>query len=146
KAGLEEWQSKVAQTRAQMKDIDIEDEVGPKYGYESRELTISGKPYVRTPLEELIRWRLWDRTGGGLMAELGSHQLDASSIFISADHNTGRKVKPLSVTGVGGRHIFPADRDCDDHVYCTFEFPAKGYYKDEESHEVADKDRKTVVT
>ncbi|MEK6234600.1 MAG: Gfo/Idh/MocA family oxidoreductase, partial [Planctomycetales bacterium] len=28
-------------------------------------------------VEELVRWRLWNRTGGGLMAELGSHQLDA---------------------------------------------------------------------
>ena len=28
------------------------------------------------------RWRLYDRTGGGLMAELGSHQLDACSIFL----------------------------------------------------------------
>ncbi len=30
----------------------------------------NGQP--RTALEELIRWRLWNRTGGGLMAELGS--------------------------------------------------------------------------
>ena len=40
--------------------------------------------YDRPAIEELIRWRLWDRTGGGLMAELGSHQLDAASIFIAA--------------------------------------------------------------
>lgn len=145
KVDLATWQAKVNQKRAQMDDIKIKDEAA-KYGYESKTLKLNGKDYERTPLEELIRWRLWDRTGGGLMAELGSHQLDAASIFISADHNTGRKVKPLSVTGVGGRHIFPADRDCDDHVYCTFEFPAKGYYKADDSHEVADKDKKTVVT
>ena len=41
--------------------------------------------YDRPAIEELIRWRLWDRTGAGLMAELGSHQFDAASIFISAD-------------------------------------------------------------
>jgi predicted dehydrogenase len=93
----------------------------------------------------LIRWRLWDRTGGGLMAELGSHQLDASSIFISAQDEKGRHVHPLSVTGVGGRSIFPADRDCDDHVYCMFEFPAPGYFK-EGTHEVADPNKKVVVT
>src|SRR5438874_11257686 len=46
-------------------------------------------------IEQLIRWRVFDKTGGGLMAELGSHQLDASSIFLG-------KVKPLSVSGVGG--------------------------------------------
>jgi predicted dehydrogenase len=149
KIGLEEWKNKVAQTREQMKDIAIKDEAGAKYGYESKLLKVNGKDYERTPLEELIRWRLWDRTGGGLMAELGSHQLDASSIFISANYNAGRdthiKVKPLTVTGVGGRHVFPADRDCDDHVYCTFEFPGRGYYEDDDKT-VKDKDKKIVVT
>ena len=28
---------------------------------------------------------------------------------------------------VGGRHTFPLDRDAEDHVYCTFEFPGPGY-------------------
>jgi predicted dehydrogenase len=80
------------------------------------------------------------------MAELGSHQLDASSIFISAQQPGGRKAVPFSVAGYGGRSIFPADRDCDDHVYCMFEFPAAGYYKSADSHEVADADKKIVVT
>jgi predicted dehydrogenase len=84
----------------------------------------------RTPLEELIRWRLWNRTGGGLMAELGSHQLDAAGIFISAMHGKGKKVKPLTVTAVGNRSIFPADREVDDHVYCMYEYPAPGYEED----------------
>jgi predicted dehydrogenase len=79
-------------------------------------------------LEELIRWRLWNRTGGGLMAELGSHQLDAASIFVSAaSQEVGRHVHPLTVHAVGGRHTFPNDRDSEDHVYCTFEFPGPGY-------------------
>ena len=50
--------------------------------------------YERPAIEELIRWRLWDRTGAGLMAELGSHQLDAASIFIAAVHD-GEKQIPL---------------------------------------------------
>ncbi len=33
-------------------------------------------------MEELVRWRLFQRTGGGLMAELGSHQLDARQYFL----------------------------------------------------------------
>src|SRR5207237_674615 len=37
-------------------------------------------------INELVRWRLYNRTGGGLMAELGSHQLDASSIFLGKVH------------------------------------------------------------
>ena len=82
--------------------------------------------YQRPAIEELIRWRLWDRTGAGLMAELGSHQLDAASIFIAAVHG-GKKQHPLSVSAVANRPLFPLDRDVEDHVYCVFEFPAPGY-------------------
>lgn len=78
-------------------------------------------------MEELCRWRLWQRTGGGLMAELGSHQLDAASIFISAMRQDGKKAHPLSVHAVGGRTIFAPDRECEDHVYCMFEFPGPAY-------------------
>ncbi len=157
-SAVKQWQQRVAQTEAQLTDVAIKDIVA-KYGYQDKELSeLKPKPRTRTALEELIRWRLWNRTGGGLMAELGSHQLDAASIFISAQQPGGRKVKPLSVTGVGGRHIFPADRDCDDHVYCTFEFPGRGYYDEdavagvseaglsEASYKVADPNKKIVVT
>jgi predicted dehydrogenase len=71
-------------------------------------------------MEELVRWRLYQRTGGGLMAELGSHQLDACSIFLGKKH-------PLSVTAVGGTHFYQDDREVEDHVYCTFEYPGKNY-------------------
>jgi predicted dehydrogenase len=74
------------------------------------------------------------------MAELGSHQLDAASIFISKSHGDGtRKVHPLSVYGVGGRHLFPLDRQVEDHVYCGFEFPAADYESDP-------KNKRIVVT
>jgi predicted dehydrogenase len=140
---LLEWTRKVAQKESQINDIS--DELAAKYGYQAKELSELPKPRTRTAQEELIRWRLWERTGGGLMAELGSHQLDAASIFISSQQPGGRKAKPLSVTAVGGRHIFPADRDCDDHVYCVFEFPGPGYYKGD-SYEVDDPNKKIVVT
>ena len=39
------------------------------------------------------------QTGGGLMAELGSHQLDAASIFLG-------KVHPLAVQGYGGKNFY----------------------------------------
>ncbi len=98
-----------------------------RYGYVDNH-EIYGPGRTRTALEELVRWRLWDRTGGGLMAELGSHQMDASSIFIAAlSREKGKHVHPLTVHAVGGRHLFPVDRDADDHVYCTFEFPGQGY-------------------
>ena len=97
------------------KDIDY-----AKYGYKT--------------LEELIRWRLFNRTGAGLMAELGSHQLDACSIFLGKKH-------PLAVTGVGGTYFYTDGREVDDHVFVTFEFPGK-------DHEVGkpDKGDHVVVT
>jgi predicted dehydrogenase len=76
-------------------------------------------------INELVRWRLYDRTGGGLMAELGSHQLDAASIFLG-------KVKPLAVQGVGGKFFYGPgrnDRESDDAVFVTFEFPGPQHPK-----------------
>jgi predicted dehydrogenase len=83
------------------RDIDY-----AKYGYKS--------------LDELIRWRLYNRTGAGLMAELGSHQLDACSIFLGKKH-------PLAVTGIGGTYFYQDGREVDDHVFVTFEFPGQGW-------------------
>jgi predicted dehydrogenase len=89
-------------------------------------------------IEELVRWRLYNRTGGGLMAELGSHQLDACSIFLG-------KVKPLAVTGVGGKYFYQDDREVEDHVFCTFEFPGRTYWA-EGGGRVANPDDKVIVT
>ena len=141
-AEIDVWQGRVAMLEKQIEDRIVKAE---DYGYQEKMLE-DGKGTVRSPLEELIRWRLWNRTGGGLMAELGSHQLDAASIFISSQRDDGEKVLPLSVSAIGGRHIFPLDRDAADHVYCTYEFPNKGYYKDYASGEVADPNKKIVVT
>ena len=79
------------------------------------------------------------------MAELGSHQLDAASIFISALRNDGKKAHPLSVHAVGGRHIFPVDRDAHDHVYCTFEFPGPGYEAKDDPMAYGYQDKRTGV-
>ena len=128
----------IAQLEAQIADQAVD---AAAHGYTSLTLPTGA---TRTPLEELIRWRLWNRTGGGLMAELGSHQLDAAGIFVSAMHGPGKKIKPLTVTAVGNRSIFPADREIDDHVYCTYEYPAPGYF--DEAGKVADPNKKIVVT
>jgi predicted dehydrogenase len=90
-------------------------------------------------MEELVRWRLYKRTGGGLMAELGSHQLDACSIFLG-------KVHPLAVTAVGGKYFYTDDREVEDHVFCTFEFPGPDYWRDEQRHIVNKPDDIRVVT
>ena len=123
-ADIDSWTKKVAQLEAQISDQVVD---AAAHGYTQMTLPDGA---TRSPLEELIRWRLWNRTGGGLMAELGSHQLDAAGIFVSAMHGEGKKVKPLTVTAVGNRSIFPADREVDDHVYCMYEYPAPGYEED----------------
>ncbi|QDS96899.1 Gfo/Idh/MocA family protein [Adhaeretor mobilis] len=142
-AEREIWEQHAQQAREQLKDLPVKAE---DYGYMDNTLE-NGSGYKVTALEELIRWRLWNRTGAGLMAELGSHQLDAASIFISAQNEGGGKVYPLNVTAAGQRSIFPPNREVDDHVYATYEFPAPGYYKhDQKDGEVADPNKKIVVT
>lgn len=85
-------------------------------------------------LNQLVNWRLFNKTGGGLMAELGSHQMDACSIFLG-------KVHPLAVQGYGGKNFYHVKgvgskdkqndpREIDDHVYVTLEFPGKHYAED----------------
>ena len=108
------------------------------------------KNFGYNDLQQLVDWRLYNETGGGLMAELGSHQLDAASIFLG-------KVKPLAVSGFGGKNFYGVkgvgpmdkqkdDREIDDHVYVTFEFPGKHYYERKEDGTIAEKDGKYVVS
>jgi predicted dehydrogenase len=122
---IADLEKKIPQKKAQIEDAIVD---AKKYGYIDLDLKDAEKNpiYDRPAIEELIRWRLWDRTGGGLMAELGSHQLDAASIFIAAVHG-GHKQIPLSVGASSSRSLFPADRDVEDHVFCVIEFPAPGY-------------------
>ncbi|MCC7336214.1 MAG: Gfo/Idh/MocA family oxidoreductase [Pirellulaceae bacterium] len=121
---IEQLTYKVAQWTAWDSDQKVD---AASHGYVEHKL--SGG-YRCSPLEELCRWRLWERTGGGLMAELGSHQLDAATIFCSALRQDGKKAHPLGVHAIGGRTIFPQDREAEDHVYCMYEFPGPEYDKD----------------
>ncbi|MDO4570838.1 MAG: Gfo/Idh/MocA family oxidoreductase [Planctomycetia bacterium] len=118
------------QLRVKQKELQIRDHLvdAAKFGYEAFELkeTDGSVVYRGTALEELIRWRLCGRTGGGLMVELGSHQLDAASIFISALHG-GAHQHPISVAASGCRNLFRYDRDTNDHIVCAFEYPLPGY-------------------
>ena len=128
---IDEWAKLVTQKEMQLED-EILETVAKEQGYEDKVFKAGKETYDRPAAEELIRWRLWERTGGGLMAELGSHQLDASSIFISAMHG-GEKQHPISVMCVSNRPIFGLDREADDHVCCIYEFPAPGYTPDPKS-------------
>ena len=125
------WRNRVAQRQAQIADEAVKD-IAAQFGYEDGAIkdAAGNVVYERPAAEELIRWRLWERTGGGLMAELGSHQLDAASIFISAVHD-GVKQLPLSVVASANRPLFPPDRDVEDQIYCIIEFPAPGFNPDD---------------
>jgi predicted dehydrogenase len=71
-------------------------------------------------LEELVRWRLSNRTGEGLMAELGSHQLDACGILLKAVIGAAH---PHAVSGVAVNSYFTDGREVEDHIYLTYEYP-----------------------
>lgn len=99
--------------------------------------------------KKLIDWRLYNSTGGGLMAELGSHQMDAASIFLG-------KVHPLAVQGYGGRNFFGMegvgpesawkdDRDIDDQIFVTLEFPGKTHPKNDTTPGKNDRDINVVT-
>ena len=100
---------------------------------DAAELEDKTKEWGYDSVEQLCHWRLYNSTGGGLMAELGSHQLDAASIFLG-------KVHPIAVQGYGGRNFYGVKgvgskdkqedhREVDDHVYVTLEFPGPHHPK-----------------
>ncbi|HBT77174.1 MAG TPA: hypothetical protein DEB39_09690, partial [Planctomycetaceae bacterium] len=154
------WNVKIAQKKAQLDDAvlvaggeweGLKLKSAKEYGYvDDPNFMIEGekKAYDRPALEELIRWRLFDRTSAGLMAELGSHQLDAASIFIAAIHG-GVKQLPISVSCSSIRSLFPVDlettpldRNADDHIHCVFDYPAPGY---DPNHKMSRLQRITVA-
>jgi predicted dehydrogenase len=65
--------------------------------------------------ERLLNWRLYNEYSGGLMTELGSHQVHVVNWF------TGQN--PVSVTGFGGIDYWKDGREVFDNVCCTFEYP-----------------------
>ena len=158
---IEELAKKVALKEAQLADVVLMDggeyldfnlKSAKEYEYEDTVFSGSGQTFERPAAEELLRWRLWRRTGGGLMVELGSHQLDAATIFLSANQDyyldqigskekRGEKVTPLKVHVSANRNIFQLDREVSDHVTTLVEFPAPDY--DEKTE--AGKKRKICV-
>jgi predicted dehydrogenase len=106
-------------------NVVLRDSWRPAIPEEDRKALVDNNRYQDfgyTDPKYLFNWRLYNETGGGLMAELGSHQLDACSIFLG-------KVHPLAVTGVGGKYFYNDDREIEDHVFCTFEFPGKNHQR-----------------
>jgi len=121
--GRDSWRKWDTALRSAKRDIEVLTEME-----KSGELKEFGYETAR----QLIDWRLYNSTGGGLMAELGSHQMDACSIFLGKQH-------PLSVMGFGGKNfygipgvgpedVWTDDREIDDQIFVTLEFPGKTYF------------------
>jgi predicted dehydrogenase len=65
--------------------------------------------------EHLVNWRLYWRYSKGLLAELGSHQVNISNWFFGA--------VPQAAFGSGGVVRFKDGREVEDHLFTTFEYP-----------------------
>lgn len=65
--------------------------------------------------EHLVNWRLYQRTSQGLMAELGSHQIQVVNWFLNS--------APTAVMGVGGVDYWKDGRDVWDNVQVIYEYP-----------------------
>jgi predicted dehydrogenase len=65
--------------------------------------------------EHLLNWRMYKQYSEGLMAELGSHQVTATSWFFDA--------APEAVYTAGSISRFKDGREVFDHIFATFEYP-----------------------
>jgi predicted dehydrogenase len=66
-------------------------------------------------LERLLNWRLYKDRSRGLMAELGSHQIDVTNWFLG--------MHPIAVVGIGGIDYYKDGREVHDNVQVVFEYP-----------------------
>lgn len=65
--------------------------------------------------EHLLNWRMYRKYSEGLLCELGSHQVTATSWFFDSH--------PESVYVTGGTYRFKDGREVYDHVFATFNYP-----------------------
>lgn len=68
-------------------------------------------------LEKRLNWRLYRQFSQGLMAELGSHQLDAINWMFNA--------LPQRVMATGGVDYWRDGREVPDNVFCIYEYLLK---------------------
>ncbi len=79
-----------------------------------------GPPFDPTPWgypdwEHLLNWRMYRQYSGGLMAELGSHQVAVANWFFDS--------QPSSVYASGGIYRYKDGREVNDHIYVTYVYP-----------------------
>lgn len=68
-------------------------------------------------LEKRLNWRLYRASSGGLMAELGSHQLDVANWFLGTH--------PKRVMASGGIDYWRDGREVFDNIFCVYEYDVK---------------------
>lgn len=69
-------------------------------------------------LEHKLNWRLYSRYSQGLMAELGSHQMDVANWMLGAP--------PQRVIASGGIDYWQDGREVADNVFCIYEYEGPG--------------------
>lgn len=74
------------------------------------------RPCADKDMDELVNWRLYKKCSQGLMAELGSHQIDVVNWMLGET--------PNAVMGVGGLDYWKDGRDVYDNVQVIFEYPS----------------------
>jgi predicted dehydrogenase len=87
------------------------------YGYWHRNYNWR-RPVPDPSLERLINWRLYREYSGGLLAELGSHQIDVANWIFGEG--------PTSVIGTGDITFYPDGREIFDNVQAVFTYPSGG--------------------
>ena len=65
--------------------------------------------------QNALNWRLRRETSGGLLAEVGIHQIDVATRFLGK--------MPVAVSGFGGILAWNDGRDVPDTVQCVLEYP-----------------------
>jgi len=73
------------------------------------------KPWGYPDWDHLLNWRMYRQYSGGLLAELGSHQLAVANWFFNS--------QPSSVYATGGIYQYKDGREVNDHVYATYTYP-----------------------
>ena len=68
-------------------------------------------------LEKKLNWRLYKAYSAGLMAELGSHQMDVANWFLGTH--------PKRVFASGGIEYFRDGREVYDNISCLYEYELK---------------------
>lgn len=68
-------------------------------------------------LERRLNWRLYRASSAGLMAELGSHQLDVANWFLGTH--------PKRVFATGGIDYYRDGREVYDNIACLYEYQIK---------------------